>query len=581
MKPHEAIIRRGNPSYHETMRVDRIRRLGAFGTLLCVAVWFGASFAYGQQPQSGPDTNSAKPDQKQSEDNGPRVAEPKLPSEKPPAPTPEELRRKQIDAYDPLAAQPEDARLPEDRPRADDDAEAPVERVPAALPGSIAESNLKPLSRDSEPRVADAESDELYSGPAVLSRTYTLTRPMASRQVGWTWTAGASENFTSGLVGASTTNTVSHTEDSFGTAATFSFRGRHFWEKDQLGVDLNAMYNRYSSAASYNGANVILNLDYAHDFTRRLQLNIVESASILSQSGTLIEPLTQAGVSPANVNLGASPTLQVFDTSTRQSVTQIGLTFRKTNRLSFDYQAALFGVRREGPGLYGNSGYQAQADVNYRLTRKTTIGAYFSYLSYVFAHHVSDSDAETAGLIYSYAFNHNMQLRTRGGVARIENQGLITVPVDPAFAGLIGQSVAVISSYHRSYISDISAELVKDFGRRRTANISYAHGVSPGNGAILTSTQQVISGAFGMSFWRYYNGSISAGRTTLDATLGVTNHYTSDFGSLNFSRTLPRNATVNLMFSYRRYTVLGVPGVQPQFIVSTGFTWGPGEGKLW
>jgi hypothetical protein len=566
------------------MRVDRIRRL-ALGSLLCGAVCLGTSFAYGQRPQSAPDPNPTATDQKQTESNGPRVVEPKLPSEKPPTPTPDELRRKQIDAYDPLSPKPEDARLPEDRSPvvSDTDAVTPAEGAPEPLPGSIAESNLKPPTIGAGPRVAgsDAESDELYNGPAVLSRTYTLTRPMASRQIAWTWTAGASENFTSGLIGASSTNVVTHTEDSFGTSANFTFQGRHFWEKDQLGVDLNTMFNRYSSAAAYNGANVILNLDYAHDFTRRLQLNIVESASILSQSGTLIEPLTQPGASPANINLGASPTLQVFDTSTRQTITQISLTFRKTNRLSFDYQGSVFGVDREGQGLYGNSGYQAQTDVSYRLTRKTTIGAYYSYLSYVFAHHVSDSNAQTAGLIYSYAFNRSMQLRTRGGVARIENQGLIAVAVDPTFASLIGQSSAIISSYHREYISDISAELVKDFGRRRTGNLSYAHGVSPGNGAILTSTQQVITGAFGMSFGRHNNGSISVGRTTLDATLGVMNHYTSDFGSLNFTRTLPHNATANLMFSYRRYTVLGMPGVQPQFIVSTGFTWGPGEGKLW
>jgi len=571
------------------MRVDRIRRL-APGLLICGTVCLGASFVYGQQPPGAPaaipaNANPVTQDQKQAEDNGPRVVEPKLPSEKPPTPTPDEVRRKQVDAYDPLAPQPEDLRLPEDRSHVanDKDSTAPIERAPEPLPGSIAESNLKPPDRDAGPRVADSDdkSDDLYSGPAVLSRTYTLTRPMAERQIAWTWTVGASENFTSGLIGASSNNRVTHTEDSFGTAATFSFEGRHSWERDELGVDLHAMYNQYSSATSYNGANAILNLDYAHDFTRRLQLNIVESASILSQNGTLTEPLTQAGASPANVNLGASPTLQVFDTSTRQSITQISLTFRKTSRLSFDYQGSVFGVDREGQALYGNSGYQAQTDVSYRLTRKTTIGVYYSYLSYVFAHHVSDSDAETAGLIYSYAFNRNMQLRTRGGVARIENQGLITVPVDPVFAALIGQNNAVISTYHRSYISDISAELVKDFGRRRTANISYAHGVSPGNGAILTSTQQVISGAFGMSFWRYYTGSLSAGRTTLNATLGVTNQYTSDFGSLSFSRTLPHNATANLMFSYRRYTVFGVPGVQPQFIVSTGFTWGPGEGRLW
>lgn len=565
-----------------------LRRVAA-APLLCGAVSLVVSLAYGQPPGAevvnAVTAAPATQDQKPKENNGPRVAEPKLPSEKPPTPTPDEVRRKQIDPYDPLAPQPEDVRLPEDRSHivTDTDPSAQPEPAPAPLPGSVAESNLKPLSRETGPRVADpdSQSDELYNGPAVLSRTYTLMRPTALRQIGWTWVAGASENFTSGLIGASSTNIATHTEDSFGTAATFSFHGRHFWEKDQLGVDLNSMYNRYSSAESYNGANVILNLDYAHDFTRRLQLNVVESASILSQSGTLTEPLTQAGASPANINLGASPTLQVFDTSTKQSITQISLTFRKSSRLSFNYQGSLFGVSREGPGLYGNSGYQAQADVSYRVTRKTTVGAYYSYLSYVFAHHVSDSDAETAGLIYSYAFNRGMQLRTRAGVARIENHGLIVVPVDPAFASLIGQDVGVISSYHRSYISDISAELVKDFGRRRTANVSYAHGVSPGNGAILTSTQQVISGSFGMSFWRHYNGSISAGRTTLDATLGVVNHYTSNFGSLNFSRALPHNATANLMFSYRWYTILGMPGVQPQFIVSTSFTWGPGEGKLW
>ena len=555
-----------------------MRRKWLRSPAVCAAVCLGfcclASAQQPPDPQASPQTQSG---------DGPQVVgPPPLPGERPR--TAEELRQKQIDAHDPLAKSPDEAASGGRKP----DAENPQPAKPAPLPGSVAESNLPPAEGPQVVAGGDNATDQQYNGPAVLSRSYTLTRPMVPRQIRWSWTISAGESYTSGLVSSAAAPVSAGigapaeltTSGAYGTNATFAFHGRHLWKRDQIGVSYTGGYNRYASVESYSGANQVLNLDYTHEFSRHLQFNFVESASDLTQSGTLMNPLAEPGVSAANLNLAASATVQPLDLTTRQSATQLSLTWQKTARLSFSYSGALFGVRRTGAELYGDSGYQAQTDVNYRLTRKTTVGAYYSYVSYVFSHHLVDSNTDTAGLIYSYAFGRTTQLRTRGGVSRVQSNGLVVVPIDPAIAALIGESSAIANTYTLRYTSDISAQLVKDFGERRTANVSYAHGVSPGNGVILTSTQQVISGAFNMLFFRRYAVALTVGQSKLTATL-ETGSYTSDFASLNFSRTLAHNISANVAFSYRTYDMVGMAAVRPQLGISSGISWGPGDGKLW
>jgi hypothetical protein len=412
---------------------------------------------------------------------------------------------------------------------------------------------------------------------------------MTQKQVKWSWTITGGELYGIGLITAPVAATTGTTApsgkvpdgSSFGTTAAFTVRGQHQWKRDQIALDYTANYNNYTAVSAYNGTNQVLNFDYSHVFSRHLELSLVESASSLSQSGTLMNPLVGSGVSPANINLGASPTIQPLDTTTRQTTTQIMLTWQKTSRLSFSYSGGVFGVERTGLQLAGDSGYQAQTDLNYRLTRKTTVGLYYSYLTYVFAHHLSDSNTHTTGVIYSYALGRSAQLRTRVGISRVENIGLTQVAIDPAIAALVGQSTGIVDSYNRRYTSDISGQLIKDFGENRTGNISYAHGVSPGNGTILTSTQQVVSGSYSMLFFRHYTASLGVGQSVLSATLATIGRTVSDYASLTFTRPLPRNLSANLMFSYRTYSMTGLPEIRPQYLISSGFTWGPGEGRLW
>jgi hypothetical protein len=566
---------------------------------LNAVIWtcFFVAAAYGQQQRS---TSQASP-----QDSAQIQDQPGLTDERPL--TPAEQREKQIRAYDPLDKNdPRDTRQ-SDREKGQGaskqkdarETSAPRRRRDA-LPGSVAASNQSgPVNPRSEgPEVTDdsgLEAAQQYTGPAVLSRSYTLSRPMTPEQVKWSWNIGYMEAYSTGLLaGPGQANGTISTIDSFGHSLRWSLTGRHFWKHDQIGLDYAGNQNNYAKNSSYNGSNQSLNLDYTHEFSRTLFLNLIESGSIYSTSYSLENPLGAPGVTPANLDLQASPAVQVFDQGTKQFTSMADLTWKKTARLSFNLGGGFFVVERQGyqslgsagaggyPGLFGNTGYQARADVTYRYTRKMTVGAYYSFTNYVFTHHIDVSNSNTVGAIVSYAFGRTMQLRLRTGVSQVQNLGYNTVPVDPVVALLTGRNFGIVDAYTSRWSPDASAELVKDFGRQRSMNFSYARGISPGNGLQLTSSQENITGGFSMRLFRRYTAAVSGGRSKLQSLALNFGNYDSEYVTLSVTRPYAHGITGVFSFDYRTYNVTNVAvSNQSQMRISSGITWGPGEGKLW
>src|SRR5580700_1654937 len=129
------------------------------------------------------------------------------------------------------------------------------------------------------------------------------------------------------------------------------------------------------------------------------------------------------------------------------------------------------------------SGQQFRGDVTYRLTSRMTIGAYYSFNQYLYTRGTGNSATNTFGGTWSYAFNRTTQLRFRGGFSQVESVGLEEVQINPVIAALLGVNNGVIDSYLTYKTTDFSAQFVKDFhGGRTTASLSYARGISPGNG---------------------------------------------------------------------------------------------------
>lgn len=525
--------------------------------------------------------------------------------------TPLEQRDLQIRQFDPTQpvsrddSQPVSA-APQIQPTPDSSQQT---RQPAVsngyrpLPGSIAQSNLDAAEARNPgqgPRIVDETDDTQnpdYTGPAVLSRAYTLATPSVPRNVHLQPTVGFSMSYSEvgnatatvptalsvmNTGGAPAAGTLLQNLSSLSYGLSWGVSGRHVFRRDQIGVNFSGSLSRVATNSLSGGNAMNLSLDWGHVLTKRLRLTVVEGAVISNQISSLQTQSANPDVSVANINFAASPVVQPLDSGTKQASTLVSLVWQKSSKLSLSASGGVFFVTRTGnQGLVGNTGYQASGDVNYRLTHKMTIGTYFSYSLYRYLHGISVGSSWSIGGIFSYAIGRSTQIRLRGGFADIESESLIVLPVPPPLDQILGLSFSLFDYYHNSTTSDLSVQIVRDLHRGKTLNAAYSRGVSPGNGQLLTSTQENATISYGQRLLRQYTLSLSAGWSRLDGgTAGTTS---STYASLGISRPLPRNVNSSLHFDYRRIQLLNTAGTQPQASVSFSVSWAPTEGPfhLW
>ena len=506
--------------------------------------------------------------------------------------TPAEIREQEIDKFDPMKRSVD----PTSQPKADPltDREQPAaNRTPSAsdstaepLPGSLAAQTAalaedqpgtktaKNLAPDASADSSDTNGGDAYSGPAVLSRSYTLARPMIPHQIKWAAVVGASYSWNDGETPSAVNGKTTYlSTTSEGHSLNWSVNGRHIWKHDQIGLSYAGSGSQFGES-SLSGWNHSLNLDYGHVISRRLTVQFVESVQDLSQNYSLENPVLTPAGSLANINLATSPSVQLLNSTTRSASSQASLTYHQSSRLSYNMSSSYFLTgRSQGIGMRGQ---QASGDVNYRWSRRVTVGAYYSFTDYQYSHNVSTSDSHGIGAIYSYALNGSTQLQTRIGASRIESLAYEAVPLPPLLAAILGQGSTIINAYNRQWTTDISVQLVRDFRRSRTASLSYAHGESPGNGILLTSVQQSISAGYSVSLFRR-RFPISGGvvySSLSSASQGNLGSNTSETAYLGTSRPLGHGLNSTFSFNYAQYKVSGTPYQAHNIGVSVGFSWG-------
>ena len=532
------------------------------------------------QPQTAPPQGQpTQPDQ-----SAPEAAPPPAPGQLPPSPV--EQQNQRIREVDPLEREEENkarekAAREANKARGGQDENAPI-------PGSIAASQQS-ASRSSGPEVVgDNEQNapvQEYTGPAVLSRSYSITQAVIPEQVKWNESFGISSTYNTGLARPENTDGGSGPSSSLlGTSISWTFGGNHFFKRDSLGVSYNGNYTLYSSGGGYSGLNHSLSAMYKHVLSKHLVVNFGGSGSQYSINSILQnQPVGPDTI--ANINIQTSPNIQIFSTGTKQMSLFGDLTWQLNARLSFDAGLSYFAVAQDNPLLIGMTGEQARGDVNYRLTRNTTVGAYYSHSHYLYPHGVGDSATDTVGLIYSYAFTRTIQLRSRGGVSETQSLGLVSVSLNPIIAALLGTREGLIDSYQTYRTTDISAQLVKDFQHGASGSISYAHGISPGNGVYQTSQQQSIAATLTAKVFRVYALTFAIGRDELSAvTQAVTENlgnYKSEYGRMALSRQYRRGIGLTFSAEYRHFQLDTAGFLRNQLNLSSGLSWVSGTGRLW
>ena len=214
---------------------------------------------------------------------------------------------------------------------------------------------------------ADTNGGPDYTGPAILSRGMTFTRPSVPANERFRPFAGANFYRDSGVTGQYQGPTSPINQESFtGADFLFGISGTHVRRFDVFELD----YRGHAYVNGYSGQDHALTAGYSRVLTKRITATVSESAGLYANNYAVLNSVAVTDTSVANTALVVTPNTESFDDRTYYSTTQGDLTYQKNARLSFNIGASGFFVKRQANNLISANGYQARSDIAYRVTKK-------------------------------------------------------------------------------------------------------------------------------------------------------------------------------------------------------------------
>jgi hypothetical protein len=256
---------------------------------------------------------------------------------------------------------------------------------------------------------------------------------------------------------------------------------------------------------------------------------------------------------PFDPSTTEAPTTDFFDNRTLYLSTQANLIFRKTARLSFSMGGGGFLIHRSSSALYGATGASAHGDVQYRLTRRSTIGVNYTFTHYDYIGVLSTSDMHGVSGVYSVRLGRSMEFSGSAGIFRVETRFIQNVPVDPVIAALIGTPEGTV-------VLDRVDNLVSGRGRlsrtfpKGVAYISGGRAVTPGNGLFLTSVTDTVTAGYNYTGIRRWSLGVNAGYNRADSIGNVLGSYGGSNATVTASRQIVRNVHGIVSVSARKYS---------------------------
>ncbi|MGA3015569.1 MAG: hypothetical protein ABSF62_00520 [Bryobacteraceae bacterium] len=413
-----------------------------------------------------------------------------------------------------------------------------------------------------------------YAGPAILSRG-DAPAAMEAPQIRFQPFLSVSASYTTGLSGVTVDPQGNLANASaYGVTISGGISGSHSWRHTHIGLDYHGSYMFYPGDSHYNSLNQALGFGLSHQVTRHIKFSLRQALGWFSFNNPNVG-LTQTV--PFDPSQSGIPNSDFYYTRTIYSSTQADLVIQKSSRLSFDLGGGLFINRYASTALYGVTGEDATGDLQYRLSRRATIGASYSFTHYSFTGILSSSDIHGAALTYAVRISRTVEFSGYAGFMHAETKFIQSVPVDPNVTALLGITSTTALAYHVNWVPNFSGRLSKTFAR----GVVYAAGgetVSPGNGIFLTSRTDSLTGGYGYTGLRRWSLGVAAAYTSALSIGNVTGNYGGINGSFSMSRSLGHSlsfvtsymATQYRSSNFTRYNRLIYTG-------SVGVGWSPGD----
>lgn len=388
-----------------------------------------------------------------------------------------------------------------------------------------------------------------YAGPAILTRG-EAPAAMSAPEIRFRPFLEVSAVYDSGLAGVAVTDKGElANQGSYGMSFTWGVSGTHSWRHTKVGLDYRGSIQHYVQRTFYDSINQSLLLGITQQFTRRVTLSLREGAGIFSRDfGLVAMPQTV----PFDPSTSYIPTTDFFDNRTFYVTSQADLSIQKTARLSFDLGGFGFINRRRSSALYGVVGSGAQGDVQYRVSRRSTIGANYGYQHYTFNNIFGGTDAHELSLTFAIRLSRWVEFSGFGGAVRAETKFLQTVKISPVIAALLGITTSSEVVHNIMYVPNVSGRLSRTF-QTGVAYVAAGHTVTPGNGLFLTSTMTSVMGGYNYTGLRRWSFGAAASYQRAESIGNIIGNYGGESGSISASRQIAHSFHFIASYSLRQY----------------------------
>jgi hypothetical protein len=372
-----------------------------------------------------------------------------------------------------------------------------------------------------------------YAGPAILTRG-EAPAAMAAPLISFRPYLEVSGIYDTGLAGVYVTNPQGDLANTAaaGVELAGGVSGVHSWKHTKVGLDYQGSISHYNKQTYYDSANQSLMLGVTHQFSPHTSLTLRETAGLFSRDFGLLGLPQSVPYDPSQSYV---PTTDFFDNRTMYLSTQADFTYQKSARLSFNVGGDGFLVRRRSTALYGVTGAAARGDVQYRVSRRSTIGVNYTYSHFDYTRVFSGTDLQALVGTYAVRLSRMVEFSAYGGAMRVESKFIQSVPVDPAITALLGITSGSQVHYGVNYLPSANGRLSRKF-QTGVAYLAGGRTVTPGNGLFLTSSMTTAMAGYSYTGPRHWACNLEAAFEDSHSIENIAGRYRDFSGRFRMSR---------------------------------------------
>lgn len=413
-----------------------------------------------------------------------------------------------------------------------------------------------------------------YGGPAILARGQS-PGAASGAHIDFRPYVAVTGTYDSGLNGVAVDTSGTPINDaSYGVSIGFGVSGTHAWKRTQVGLNYSGGFSHYAKSFYDGVSSQTFQLSLIHRLSRHAQLSIGTSAALYGENqSTPTLPQTIA-FDPSSSHI---PTNDFFNNRTVSASTMASVAVQLSARTSVSFGGDGFLTRRRSSALFGSTGYGAHGDIQRRMSRRTTIGAMYNYMHYMFTGVAGGTDAHTVAGTYSMQISRSTQFSSFLGISRYENLFVQIVSIDPAIAAVIGISSAQRVSYVSQTTPNFGARLSKTVPRG-TVFVNASHSLNPGNGLFLTSTSTDFGVGYSYTGLRRWSISSGASYDRSDSEGNIIGQYGSYAATVSVSRQVAPMTHAVFSFNARRYSSPDFKNYNKwAYALNLGLSFAPGD----